>query len=82
VGAPVEAAAGSEAAPTTSAAAAPPPRSNVDKPAFVSASAGNDDAIDLGATVLPVVLRSYAPQLVAAALGLVVGILIGRRLRR
>ena len=82
----VEAAVGSEAAPAPPAApvAAPPPRSNVDKPAFVSASAGtgNDDAIDLGATVLPVILKSYAPQLVAAAVGLVVGILIGRRLRR
>lgn len=79
----VEAAAGSEAAAPVAPAATPPPRSNVDKPAFVSASAGgNDDAIDLGATVLPVILKSYAPHLAAAALGLVVGILIGRRLRR
>ena len=66
------------------AAAVPPPQSNVDKPAFVSASAGggNDDAIDLGATVLPVILKSYAPHLAAAAIGLVVGILIGRSFRR
>ena len=79
----VEAAVGSEAAPAAAAPAAPPPRSNVDRPAFVRASAGsaNDDAIDLGATVLPVILKSYAPHLVAAAIGLVVGILIGRRLR-
>src|SRR6478609_9671512 len=64
-------------------AASPPARSNVDRPAFVRASAGgaNDDAIDLGATVLPVILKSYAPHLVAAAIGFVVGILIGRRLR-
>lgn len=79
----VEAAVGSEAAAPASPPAAPPPRSNVDKPAFVSASAGGgDDAIDLGATVVPVILRSYAPHLVAAAVGLVVGILIGRGLRR
>ena len=77
----VEASVGSEAA---APAAAAPPRSNVDKPAFVRASAGgdNDDAIDLGPTVLPVILKSYAPHLVAAAVGLVVGILIGRGLRR
>jgi carbon monoxide dehydrogenase subunit G len=80
----VEAAVGSEAAPVVDAPASPPTRSNVDKPAFVRASAGgaNDDAIDLGATVLPVILKSYAPHLVAAAVGLVVGILIGRSLRR
>ncbi len=88
----VEAAAGSEAAAPATAptpapappAPVPPPRSNVDKPAFVRASAGgaNDDAIDLGATVLPVILKSYAPQLAVAAVALVVGILIGRRSRR
>jgi carbon monoxide dehydrogenase subunit G len=78
----VDAAVGSEAAPPVAPAATPPPRSNVDKPAFVSASAGaGDDAIDLGATVLPVLLKSYAPHLAAAVVGLVVGILIGRRLR-
>ena len=38
-----------------------------------------DDSIDLGATVLPVLLRSYAPYGVAALAGLVVGWLIGRR---
>jgi len=77
----VEASVGSEAA---APAAAAPPRSNVDRPAFVRASAGgdNDNAIDLGSTVLPVILKSYAPHLVAAAVGLVVGILIGRGLRR
>jgi carbon monoxide dehydrogenase subunit G len=79
----VEASVGSEAAPTAAPAATAPPRSNVDRPAFVRASAGGDqdDAIDLGATVLPAILKSYAPHLVAAAVGLVVGILIGRGLR-
>jgi carbon monoxide dehydrogenase subunit G len=87
----VDAAVGSEAAaPAAPAAAAPaaaapapPPRSNVAKPAFVRASAGgDDDAIDLGSTVLPVILKAYAPQLATAAVALVVGILIGRRSRR
>ena len=81
----VEAAVGSEAASPPPAPASPPdpasppPRSNVDKPAFVRA---DDNALDLGATVLPVILRSYAPQLAVAAVALVVGILIGRRSRR
>ena len=75
----VEAAVGSEAGPQPPAPASPPPRSNVDRPAFVRA---DDNALDLGATVLPVILRSYAPQLAVAAVALVVGILIGRRSRR
>ncbi len=50
-------------------------------PMQVSTPGGADDALDLGATVLPVILRSYAPQLIAAAVGVVVGILIGRGLR-
>ena len=80
----VEAAVGSEAAPQPPAPASPPPRSNVDRPAFVQTGAGraDDNALDLGATVLPVILRSYAPQFAVAAVALVVGILIGRRSRR
>ena len=38
-----------------------------------------DDSIDLGATVLPVLLKSYAPYAVAGLLGLLVGWLVGRR---
>ena len=37
------------------------------------------DSIDLGATVLPVLLRSYAPHLAAGLIGLVLGWVIGRR---
>ena len=40
-----------------------------------------DDSIDLGATVLPVLVRSYAPYAVAGLLGLVAGWLLGRRSR-
>jgi uncharacterized protein len=80
----VEAAVGSEAAaPAEASAASPPPRSNVDKPAFVRASAGGDrDAIDLGTTVLPDLLKSYAPHLASAAVGFVVGVLVARARRR
>jgi len=38
-----------------------------------------DDALDLGATVLPVLLRSYAPYAVTALAGLLAGWLLGRR---
>ena len=55
---------------------------NVDRPAFVPAGSKDDDALDLGATVLPVLLRSYAPYLGAAVVGLVLGVLIGRSRRR
>ncbi|MBM6400169.1 SRPBCC family protein [Phycicoccus sonneratiae] len=38
----------------------------------------DDDALDLGATVLPVLVRTYAPYVVVGVIGLVVGWLIGR----
>jgi len=86
----VEAAVGSEAAapaahPATSptSTASPPPRSNVDKPAFVRASAGGGaDAINLGTTVLPVLAKSSAPYFAAAAVGFVLGVLAARSRRR
>ena len=43
------------------------------------APAAADDSIDLGATVLPVLVKNYAPYAVAALAGLVLGWLIGRR---
>ena len=39
------------------------------------------DSIDLGRTVLPVVLRSYAPHAAVGLLGLLIGYLLGRRRR-
>ena len=63
------------AAPAPAPAAAPvatrPPR-----PAVVPDA---DDSIDLGATVLPVLVKNYAPYAVAALAGLVLGWLVGRR---
>jgi uncharacterized protein len=56
-------------ATTPTAAATPPPR-------VAPAAPADDDALDLGATVLPVLLKSYWKQ----ALGLVVVLLVLRRL--
>jgi carbon monoxide dehydrogenase subunit G len=38
-----------------------------------------DDSIDLGATVLPVLVKTYAPYAVAGIIGVLIGWLIGRR---
>jgi uncharacterized protein len=65
------ASAGLTASATSAPAAARPLR-----PAPAPAA---DDSIDLGATVLPVLVKSYAPYAVAALAGLVLGWLIGRR---
>jgi hypothetical protein len=45
------------------------------------AAVPDDDALDLGATVLPVLARAYGPQLALALVALVVGFLLGRRRR-
>ncbi len=63
-------------APVVAPAAAPRPA-----PVRAAPEAEADDALDLGSAVLPVILRSYAPQLVVGVVGLVVGIVIGRRMR-
>ena len=47
--------------------------------ASAPAAPGADDALDLGATVLPVILRSYAPHLAAGILGLLIGLALRRR---
>jgi carbon monoxide dehydrogenase subunit G len=87
-------AAGSEGPPPTEAAAvapggpasgpgptAPPqpPRPAAPRPLRPAPAPAADDSIDLGATVLPVLLRSYAPYAVVGLLGLVLGWLFGRR---
>ena len=64
--------------PTTSgggATAAPAPRHTQG----LRSSADGDDALDLGATVLPVLLKSYAPHLVGALLAIGLGYALGRR---
>ena len=62
------------AAPQTFAPAAPRPLRPPPPPAPAA-----DDSIDLGATVLPVLVKNYAPYAVAALAGLVLGWLLGRR---
>ncbi len=62
------------AAAENSAAATAPPAPRPLRPAPPV-----DDSIDLGATVLPVLVKSYAPYGIAALAGLLLGWLIGRR---
>ena len=67
--APVEA----EAAPAPEPVAAPA------RPTPGPASSSDDNALDLGATVLPILARTYGPQLGIALVALVIGYLLGRR---
>ncbi|MEP6797959.1 MAG: SRPBCC family protein, partial [Lapillicoccus sp.] len=64
------------------AAAPAAPRAAVAPSRRAAPVAEPDDALDLGATVLPVILRSYAPQIAVGVVGLVVGIIIGSRIAR
>jgi carbon monoxide dehydrogenase subunit G len=48
-------------------------------PAARHAAPAQDDAIDLGATVLPVIAKSYAPYAGVALLAFILGWLFGRR---
>ena len=68
-------AAGSSA--EASAAAASAARPAAPRPAHAGPAA--DDSIDLGATVLPVLIKTYAPYAAAGLVGLIVGWLLGRR---
>lgn len=78
---PAEAAADLAAAPAATTplgeVPAPPP-----PPAAPAPASTEDDAIDLGATVLPVVLKSYAPHIVGALVAILFGYVLGRRSRR
>ncbi|GAA4407310.1 hypothetical protein GCM10023168_23220 [Fodinibacter luteus] len=66
-------------APVPEPAVAPSPAASVRPVPRPMPSAPVDDSIDLGATVLPVLVRTYAPYAAAGLLGLVVGWLLGRR---
>ena len=61
-------------------AAAAPERSEITP--VRSAAPGSDDALDLGATVLPVLARTYGRQVGAAVGLLLLGYLLGRRAAR
>lgn len=71
-----EAATGRHASPPSTASAAPPPA------AQPSAPSSGSDAIDLGGTVLPVLVKSYGKQVLGVALVLLaLGWLLRRRRR-
>ncbi|MBC7310294.1 MAG: SRPBCC family protein [Tetrasphaera sp.] len=93
-GAPAEAPPAAAAAPEAPAAPAAPevpaPPEAATPPAPAAAPAAprpparpaappKDDAIDLGATVLPVIIKSYAPHVVGALVAVLLGYLLGRR---
>jgi carbon monoxide dehydrogenase subunit G len=60
----------------------PPSEPSTTEPVPVPLPAAvEDDALDLGATVLPVLARAYGPRAVLALLALAVGYLLGRRRR-
>ena len=80
--------AGAAAAPATAgataqAAVAPEPAAAPSRPVPPRTAPARtaDDAIDLGATVLPVVLKSYAPHIVGALVAILFGYVLGRRSR-
>ena len=47
-----------------------------------SSSSGSDDALDLGAAVLPTILRGYAPHVAIGLVAFVIGWAKGRKRRR
>lgn len=67
-------------APAGPATATPKPAPT--PPREAAPAAESDDALDLGSAVLPVILRSWAPQIVVGVVGVAVGIVIGYRIRR
>ena len=83
---PAEEAAPAEEQPAAEATTGPAPgvtplRSVPDTPA-AAVPAQDDGALDLGATVLPVLLRSYGKQIAAALVVLLVVVGLARRRRR
>lgn len=75
---PVASAAASPSAPTPEPAAPPTPAPR----AAAAPTTTEDDSLDLGAAVLPVLAKAYWKQLVAAVTGLAVITALVRRLRR
>ena len=68
--------------PGTAEPSAPPPRpaaASGTGSSYSPAASSQDDALDLGATVIPVLVKSYGPQAAIAVLALVIGYLLGRR---
>ena len=67
---------------TAEPSAPPPPRPAAAAgtgASYSSAASSQDDALDLGATVIPILVKTYGPQAAIALLALVIGYLLGRR---
>jgi uncharacterized protein len=75
---PTEAPAAEPTASTPAAPAAPSPAASVSRPS-PSSSSSDDNALDLGATVIPILAKTYGPQAAIALVALLIGWLIGRR---
>jgi carbon monoxide dehydrogenase subunit G len=67
------------ATPGAPGAAAPRPAAYPPGPRLVPSSVEEDNALDLGSAVMPVLIKRYAGYAAAAFVGLVIGILLGRR---
>ena len=70
--------------PTAEPSAPPPPRpaaaaASGAGASYSSAASSQEDALDLGATVIPILVKTYGPQAALALLALVIGYLLGRR---
>ena len=68
--------------PATSArpgAASARPAAYPSGPRLVTSAVEEDDALDLGSAVMPVLMKRYAGYAAAALVGLVLGVLLGRR---
>ncbi len=61
---------------------APSPGPGPARASSSGAAAASDDAVDLGATVLPVILKAYAPHAIGALVAIALGYFLGRRSRR
>ena len=63
------------------AATAPPVASATPASGGTASASSNDEALDLGATVLPILAKTYGPQAGLALLALLIGYLLGRSRR-
>lgn len=68
-----------EAEPTPGPAPAPGDQSASRPAAPRATTPADNDALDLGATVLPILARTYGPQAALALVSLILGYLLGRR---
>ncbi|MBM7519064.1 SRPBCC family protein [Nocardioides nitrophenolicus] len=76
------AAAGTDPEPAAAAPTPPAPRpAPVAAPGAAPVAAAGDDALDLGSAVLPILVKTYGKQ-IGAAVAVLLGIVLLRRLRR